>query len=108
MADWGHVEKKPGEGNFLLRFLYCGNISKFESCNGDAIKVFVPKTVTYSFHSDQSYMYEIYASSSMLISIIWLTLPSFDSMLIQYKAYVSVADRFPTLNFKPTLGRRLC
>ena len=34
---------------FLLIFFYCGNISKFELCNGDAFNVFVPKTVTSTF-----------------------------------------------------------
>ena len=50
MADGGHLEKKYLAGViFLLRFFYCGNLSKFESCNGDAFNVFVPKTVTSSF-----------------------------------------------------------
>ena len=43
------LKKIPGKGNFLLRFFYCGNLSKFESCNGDDFNVFVPKTVTSSF-----------------------------------------------------------
>ena len=46
----GHLEKKYLAGViFLLGFFYCGNLSKFESCNGDAFNVFVPKTVTSSF-----------------------------------------------------------
>ena len=50
MADGGHLEKKSLAGIFfLLRFVYCGNLSKFDSCNGDAFDVFVPKTVTSSF-----------------------------------------------------------
>ena len=44
MADRGHLEKKYLAG--INRFVYCG---KFESCNGDAFNVFVPKTVTSSF-----------------------------------------------------------
>ena len=51
MADGGHLEKigLPGRSIFSLRFFYCGNLSKLESCNGDAFNVFVPKTVTSSF-----------------------------------------------------------
>ena len=49
MADGGLFEKKEAGVIFLLRFFYCGNLSKFERCNGDAFIVFVPKTVTSSF-----------------------------------------------------------
>ena len=51
MADGGHLEKKLPSGGivFYLDFFYCGNLSKFESCNGDAFIVFVLKTVTSSF-----------------------------------------------------------
>ena len=50
MADGGHLEKKYLAGIiFSLRFVYCGNLSKFESCNGDAFNVIVPKTVTSNF-----------------------------------------------------------
>ena len=49
MADGEHLENKYLAGViFLLKFVYCGNLSKFESCNGDAF-VFVPKTVKSSF-----------------------------------------------------------
>ena len=43
------LKKIPGRGIFLLRFFYCGNLSKFASYNGDAFNVFLPKTVTSSF-----------------------------------------------------------
>ena len=43
------LKKIPWRGIFLLSYFYCGNLSKFESCNGDAFNVFVPKTVTSSF-----------------------------------------------------------
>ena len=46
MADGGHTWQGL---IFLLFFFYCSNLSKFESCNGDAFNVFVPKTVTFSF-----------------------------------------------------------
>ena len=50
MADGGHLKKKSLAGViFLLGLFYCDNLSKFESCNGDAFNVFVPKTVTSGF-----------------------------------------------------------
>ena len=90
MADGEYVEKKSGEGIFLLRFFCCGNLSTFESCNGNAFKVFVPKTVTSSCHLDQSYIYEICATSIMHITILCLSLSSVHSMLIQYSALTSL------------------
>ena len=44
MTDRGHLEKNYLVGLiFLLRFIYCGSLSKFESCNGDAFNVFLLK-----------------------------------------------------------------
>ena len=53
MADRGHLEKKPGGGNFSLRFFIVA-ISKFVSCNGDAFTVFMPKTVTSIFFPEST------------------------------------------------------
>ena len=45
MAGGVHLKKKYLIGvHFFLRLLYCGNLSQFGSCNGDAFDVFVPKT----------------------------------------------------------------
>ena len=42
-------QKLPGGGDFVLRYFYFSNLSKFESCKGDAFNVFVPETGTSSF-----------------------------------------------------------
>ena len=59
MADRGHLEKKPGGGNFLLRFFIVA-ISKFVSCNGDAFTVFMPKTVTSIFFPESTNLPHLY------------------------------------------------
>ena len=62
MADGRHDHLE----NYLVRvivlfiFFYCGNLSKFESCNGDAFNVFAPKRAPSSLFYLSAIVYILY------------------------------------------------